>query len=85
MDDVSHNYYVDPITFDRNLAPDAAVMARQLYYRGTYTFPSTRPYQDFAERGDPKQNDAFFSSILRLGWRLNSNADVKRLRCPVFY
>ena len=85
VDDVSHNYYVDPITFDRNLAPDAAVMARQLYYRGTYTFPSTRPYQDFAERGDPKQNDAFFSSILRLGWRLNSNADVKRLRCPVFY
>lgn len=85
VDDVSHNYYVDPITFDANLSPADAVKARRLYYRGTYTFPTSRPYQEFAERGDPKQNDAFFSSILRLGWRLNNNAETKHLKCPVFY
>lgn len=85
VDDVSHNYYVDPITFDANLPAADAIKARRLYYRGTYTFPTTRPYQEFAERGDPKENDAFFSSLLRLGWRLNNNADTKRLKCPVFY
>lgn len=85
VDDVSQNYYIDPIHFDANLAPADAVKARRLYYRGTYTFPTSRPYQEFAERGDPKENDAFFSSILRLGWRLNNNASTKHLKCPVFY
>lgn len=85
VDDVSQNFYVDPITFDANLSPENAVTARRLYYRGTYTFPTTRPYQEFAERGDPKENDAYFSTILRLGWRLNNNAETKRLKCPVFY
>lgn len=85
VDDVSHNYYVDPITFDANLSPADAVTARRLYYRGIYTFPTSRPYQEFAERGDPKENDAFFSSILRLGWRINNNASTRQLKCPVFY
>lgn len=86
VDDVSHNYYIDPIYFDKYLTPANAVVARRLYYRGTYTFPSTRPYQDFAERGDPKQNDAYFSSILRFGWRLGKvDARSKQLKCPVFY
>jgi hypothetical protein len=85
VDDVSQNFYVDPITFDANLSPANAVTARRLYYRGTYTFPTTRPYQEFAERGDPKENDAYFSTILRLGWRLNNNAETRHLKCPVFY
>lgn len=86
VDDVSHNYYIDPIYFDKYLSPANAIVARRLYYRGTYTFPATRPYQDFAERGDPKQNDAYFSSILRFGWRLGQgDARSKQLKCPVFY
>ncbi len=86
VDDVSHDYYIDPITFDAHLPAADAVVARRLYYRGTYTFPTTRPYQDFAQRGDPKKNDAYFSSILRMGWRIgNINAKNKQLKCPVFY
>jgi len=86
VDDVSHNYYIDPITFDQNLSAADAITARRLYYRGVYTFPATRPYQEFAERGDPKQNDAYFSSILRFGWRLGGiDARSKQLKCPVFY
>jgi hypothetical protein len=86
VDDVSHDYYIDPINFDSNLSPADAMVARRLYYRGTYTFPSTRPYQEFAYRGDPKQNDAYFSSILRFGWRLGqADARLKQLKCPVFY
>jgi hypothetical protein len=86
VDDVSHPYYVDPITFDYNLPATDAVKARRLYYRGTYTFPATRPYQEFAQRGDPKQNDAYFSTILRFGWRIGkADARDKQLKCPVFY
>ncbi len=85
VDDVSHDHYIDPIHFDSNLSPADAVIARRLYYRGTYSFPASRPYEEFAERGDPKQNDAFFSSILRMGWRINNNASTKYLKCPVFY
>ena len=86
VDDVSHNYYVDPITFDQNLPAADALRARRLFYRGTYTFPASRPYETFAERGDPKENDSYFSSILRFGWRINGgDARLKQLKCPVFY
>jgi hypothetical protein len=86
VDDASHNYYIDPILFDKYLPAADAVKARQLYYRGTYTFPTTRPYQEYAERGDPKQNDAFFSTILRFGWRIGkTDPRDKQLKCPVFY
>jgi len=85
VDDVSQDYYIDPIHFDQYLSPAAAQQARRLYYRGTYSFPTTRPYEEFAERGDPSQNDAYFSSILRLGWRINNDGVSKQLKCPVFY
>lgn len=86
VDDVSHNYYIDPIYFDQHLPAADAVKARRLYYRGTYSFPATRPYEEFAERGDPKQNDAYFSSILRFGWRIGGGGgSLKQLKCPVFY
>lgn len=85
VDDVSNDYYIDPIYFDQYLSAADAVKARRLYYRGTYSFPTTRPYEEFAERGDPKQNDAFFSSIFRLGWRLGNSRDLRHLKCPVFY
>ncbi|NOT50443.1 MAG: hypothetical protein HOP10_04105 [Chitinophagaceae bacterium] len=86
VDDVSNDYYIDPIAFDNNLTAAQAAQARRLYYRGTYTFPATRPYQEFAERGDPKENDAYFSSILRFGWRIgSSDGRLKQLKCPVFY
>lgn len=86
VDDVSQNYYIDPIYFDQYLSAADAIKARRLYYRGTYTFPTSRPYEEFAERGDPKENDAYFSSILRFGWRIGGgDARSKQLKCPVFY
>ncbi len=85
VDDVSEQYYVDPILFDQYLSPADAQTARRLFYRGTYSFPTTRPYSEVAWRGDPKENDAFFSSILRLGWRINNNPIDRQLKCPVFY
>ena len=87
IDDVSQNYYVDPIHFDSYLSPENAAVARRLFYRATYSFPTTRPYVEFADRGDPRENDAYFSGIIRFGWRIggsNSGA-LRQLKCPVFY
>jgi hypothetical protein len=86
VDDVSHDYYIDPIHFDQYLPAADAARARRLFYRGIYSFPSTRPYEEFAERGDPKENDAYFSGIIRFGWRINgNNGPLRQLRCPVFF
>ena len=85
VDDVSTNY-IDPVYFDKYLTPANAALARQLNYRGTY-LSVTRPSDVVgAKRGDPKQNDAFFSTILRLGWRLREMSGAERqLRCPLYY
>lgn len=85
VDDVSTNY-IDPIYFDKYLSPADAALAKQLNYRGTYS-SVTRPSDVVgAQRGDPKQNDAFFSTILRLGWRLREMSGAERqLRCPLYY
>jgi opacity protein-like surface antigen len=89
LDDVSTKY-IDPHYFDVHLTPQQAVIARQLAYREKFLNPSVnRPYIGY-QRGDPKQNDAFFSGLIRFGWRLNGanspNKMIKRqLKCPVFY
>lgn len=89
IDDVSAPYYVDPNVFSNYLSPSDAAKARRLYYRGTYPSAVSRPQniQTF-QRGDPTQNDAYFSTILRFGWRLGdteSRREKRQLRCPVFY
>jgi hypothetical protein len=93
IDDVSTRY-ITPSNFNTYLSPSDAAKAKQLYYRGTYQGapgavlrpPEILTYQ----RGDATENDAFFSSILRFGWRLNGSNDpntraARQLRCPVFY
>lgn len=89
LDDVSTKY-INPALFNTYLTPAQAVQARQLAYREQLANPTTnRPYIN-QQRGDPTENDAFFSGMLRLGWRINGsnspNANARRqLRCPVFY
>jgi hypothetical protein len=89
LDDVSTKY-IDPYLFTLHLSPDQAQVARQMMYRENLYNPSVnRPYIN-EQRGDPKENDAFFSGMLRFGWRLNganspSGRARKQLKCPVFY
>lgn len=89
IDDVSTQYITQSL-FDTYLSAEQAVMARQLNYREQFLNPTlNRPFQN-TQRGDPTENDAFFSGMLRLGWRINGanspNGKAKRqLRCPVFY
>jgi hypothetical protein len=88
VDDVSTNY-VDPDVFANYLSAADAAKARRLYYRGTYASAVSNPgnIQTFM-RGDPTDQDAFFSTILRLGWRLGDDPNKRarrQMRCPVFY
>jgi hypothetical protein len=88
VDDVSTTY-IDPLLFNKYLAPDQAALASQLYYRSDDLNPTSRPALD-EQRGDPKENDAFFSTILRMGWRINGNMSpngraLRQLRCPLYY
>jgi hypothetical protein len=89
IDDVSTKY-VDPVIFNQYLSPQDAVVANQLYYRENL-LPNYRPTRHIGQqRGDPTENDAYFSGLLRFGWRLNGdnspNARAKKqLRCPVYF
>ena len=88
IDDVSTTY-IDPIYFDQYLTPQQATWARQLFYRTPLYQPTTRPFVGY-QRGDPKDNDAFFTNVLRFGWRINGdntpNGRAKRqLRCPKYF
>ena len=89
IDDVSTKY-VNPSLFSTYLSPADATMARQLAYREPlYENYRVRRYIDM-QRGDPTENDAYFSGLVKLGWRLNGantpNARArKQLRCPVYY
>jgi len=89
VDDVSTDY-IDQNLFDAHLSPGDAALAKQLHYRGNYTWVNTPADLVDQIRGDPKQNDAYFSTIIRIGWRLNgSNSPqgnaTQQMRCPKFY
>jgi hypothetical protein len=89
IDDVSTGY-VDPLLFDKYLSAGDAAKAKRLYYRGSYGSVASRPSNLYGYiRGDHTDNDAFFSTILRMGWRLNGDDPGSRarrqMRCPVFY
>ncbi|HSU27979.1 MAG TPA: hypothetical protein VLJ68_06340 [Chitinophagaceae bacterium] len=89
VDDVSTKY-IDPYYFDVYLTPEQAAQAKQLAYREKYFDPTiNRPYIG-GQRGDPRENDAYFSAILRVGWRLEGKdyqrqRSKKQLKCPVFF
>jgi hypothetical protein len=90
IDDVSTTY-IDNIHFSTYLSPEQAKMANQLYYRENYVpgAPFTSNAPDLNEqRGDPTENDSFFSTILRFGWRLSdpdSRRSARQMRCPHYY
>jgi hypothetical protein len=87
VDDVSTTY-IDNNLFSSYLTGEQIRMANQLHYRGDKIpgQPSSRVPLDGEQRGNPKQNDSFFSSILRCGWRLNQTPfGLKQMRCPAFY
>jgi hypothetical protein len=89
IDDVSTTY-INPDLFDKYLAPQQAAIAKQLHYKELSSQTRTPTGIDGEQRGDPSQNDSFFSTIIKFGWRLNDwnspgGRASRQLRCPSFY
>lgn len=87
IDDVSTKY-IDPIYFSKYLAPADVPIAYQLHNREPFR-NITRPYIG-KQRGDSKEMDSYFSTIIRFGWRLNGNNSpnrraLRQLRCPLYF
>jgi len=78
--------YISPDLFDKYLSPTQALQAKQLMYREKFYDPTiNRPFVD-QQRGDPKDKDAYFSTFIKIGWRLGQwNPALRQLRCPVYY
>jgi opacity protein-like surface antigen len=64
IDDVSTRY-IDPALFDKYLTPDKAAQAKQLNDRRLVNQGTIG-----RRRGDPTENDGFYSLALKLNWRL---------------
>ena len=81
IDDLSTTY-INPDLFDKYLLPEDAVVAKQVYYRG---FTANSRPDDGEMRGQKRNNDAFFSTLIRCGWRFgNEGRTPGNMRCPKF-
>ena len=89
IDDVSTNY-IDPVYFSQYMSAQDAAIARKIHDKmfGIVT-PGVSRYAPGTQRGNPKQNDAYFSTLVKVGIKLGSNdVDRKALRqtkCPFLY
>ncbi|MEO6328837.1 MAG: hypothetical protein ABIO55_07890 [Ginsengibacter sp.] len=89
IDDVSTSY-INPELFDKYLTPQNAAIARQIHDK-TYGIvaPGLSRIAPGEQRGNPKQNDSFFSVLTKVGFRLGSiyengfsKTERSKLRCP---
>ena len=89
IDDVSLNY-IDPNLYANYLSASDAAIARQISDKvyGIVT-PGVTRYAPGTQRGNPKQDDSYFSLLLKIGVRLgpmySSETDrnaARQARCP---
>ena len=90
IDDVSTTY-IDPDLFDRYLTPDQAYIARKIHDKtiGIVT-PGVNRYEPGTQRGNSHNNDAYFSLLVKFGFRLGGQTgsrsrELRQTRCPHFY
>jgi hypothetical protein len=67
LDDASNYEFVDPTLFYKYLPANRAAIAQQLYNRTNEIKPSDVTYFENLQRGDPRQNDSYFTVQLKLG------------------
>lgn len=87
VDDVSTTY-IDPALYDKYLTPQNAAIARKISDKmvNLVSNPNVTRFAPGEQRGNPNQNDSWFTTFLKFGWKLNATADrnlIKRMRCPV--
>lgn len=85
IDDVSTTY-ADPDLFNKHLSVADANIALQIHDKVSGRLTRTDPG---LQRGNPKNNDAYFSLLFKLGIRINGNFDndynrrsAEHTRCP---
>src|SRR5688572_4443878 len=89
IDDLSTDY-IDPNLFDKYLTPTDAAVARQIHDKAFTSYvPGSPRLTPGYQRGNIKNNDAYFSFVLKLGIRLgavyNSESHknaMSQIRCP---
>lgn len=89
VDDVSTEY-IDPNLFDKYLSPQHAAIARQIHDKViAIVNPALSRNEPGVQRGDPKQNDAYFTIFLKFGVRIGAIFDniynrrvASHMRCP---
>lgn len=88
IDDVSTTY-IDPNHFELYMSQDQAAIARQIHDKvyGIVT-PGVNRYEPGVQRGNPRNNDAYFSFLMKVGVRLGAIYDspaernvVRQVRC----
>jgi hypothetical protein len=88
IDDVSTTY-IDPKLFDKYLSPQNALIARQISDKVfAIVNPGLSRNEPGTQRGDPTQNDAYFSVFMKIAIRLGDLGDGynrrvrSHMRCP---
>jgi len=84
VDDVSTKY-VDPTLFDKYLSPSQAQIAKSISNKSAQGY-NTLGYQKNAKRGDPSQNDAYFTAGFKIGFRIGGGSEQRwrnSTHCPL--
>jgi hypothetical protein len=84
MDDVSTRY-VDPSLFDKYLSPAQATIAKAVSNKSIAGY-NTPGYGPKDRRGDPHQNDAYFTAGFKIGFRLGGGSEQRwrnSTHCPL--
>jgi hypothetical protein len=84
IDDVSTRY-ADPTLFNKYLSPANAAMAIAMSNKSASGY-STPNYTKDNKRGDPKQNDAYFTAGFKIGFRIGGGSEQRwrnSTHCPL--
>lgn len=89
IDDVSTDY-IDPNLFSKYLEPSLVPVAVQMSDRQNYFQTNSRPgffRSEGDQRGQPKNNDSYFSAGIKFGWTIGSGGNrgsLRQSKCPVW-
>ncbi len=80
IDDVSTSY-IDPKYFDKYLSPADASIARRIHDKTNgSTTPGASRIRPGSQRGNPNQNDSYFSFLMKVGFKLGKVYDSEYMR-----
>jgi hypothetical protein len=85
VDDVSTRY-VDPTLFTKYLSPSQAIIATAMANKSPLKNVPNSGYQTGDKRGDPTQNDAYFTFGFKVAFRINGSSETRwrnSTHCPL--